>query len=330
MRNANKDKALGTLFGGACGDALGVSLEFSATRAPFPDLHAGPHTTITGNGPFSVAKGQITDDTMMAVCLWRSLNARTRFDARDVARRYAEWRRHTFDIGGQTSGALAEFERHGDAQHCGFASWSRGGRNAAGNGSLMRTWAIPAYDARTNVISRSIADSMITHADPLCLIAVASYNAAIAYAINTPEATARGMIAEAYRTTDAVTPWMTENYVPIQAEKAQDAIKFDLDCALLSDPQFGNGVSLSGGFVRTAFRLAFWHLVHAPDYRSAVVSAVNCGGDADTNGAITGALCGALRGLSGIPADWVQTVIDCKTRHGGALDTEYHPRVFAD
>ena len=33
--------------------------------------------------------------------------------------------------------------------------------------------------------------------------------------------------------------------------------------------------------------------------------AVNLGGDADTNGAITGGLAGAIYGFSAIPEDWV-------------------------
>lgn len=41
------------------------------------------------------------------------------------------------------------------------------------------------------------------------------------------------------------------------------------------------------------------------DFASSVLFAVNIGRDADTNAAIAGAICGALRGLEGIPSDWV-------------------------
>jgi hypothetical protein len=41
----------------------------------------------------------------------------------------------------------------------------------------------------------------------------------------------------------------------------------------------------SPGFVRVAFRLAFWHLMHT-SWRDAVVDVASRGGDADTNAAI--------------------------------------------
>ena len=41
----------------------------------------------------------------------------------------------------------------------------------------------------------------------------------------------------------------------------------------------------------------------------AVVFAVNLGGDADTNGAVTGALAGARFGESGIPQRWIEPLL---------------------
>lgn len=47
-------------------------------------------------------------------------------------------------------------------------------------------------------------------------------------------------------------------------------------------------------------------LRHPGDFRAALTSALDCGGDTDTVGAILGALSGASVGRSGIPTDWLQ------------------------
>ena len=44
------------------------------------------------------------------------------------------------------------------------------------------------------------------------------------------------------------------------------------------------------------------------DFKSAVIYAVSLGGDADTIGAMTGAIAGACYGIEGIPSQWRETV----------------------
>jgi len=46
-------------------------------------------------------------------------------------------------------------------------------------------------------------------------------------------------------------------------------------------------------------------LRHPGDFRAALISALACGGDTDTVGAIVGALAGASVGQEGIPAEWL-------------------------
>jgi hypothetical protein len=82
------------------------------------------------------------------------------------------------------------------------------------------------------------------------------------------------------------------------------------------------------GFVRVALRMAFWQMLHASSYEDGVLDVVNRGGDADTNGAIAGAMLGARFGLNGIPEAWVKGILECKTVHGGPFDTIYHPKSF--
>jgi hypothetical protein len=51
-------------------------------------------------------------------------------------------------------------------------------------------------------------------------------------------------------------------------------------------------------------------LRYPDDFRTAVQSAIRCGGDTDTVAAVTGALVGARLGPSGIPAEWLAGIVD--------------------
>src|SRR5205085_385012 len=101
----------GSLLGLAAGDALGTTIEF---RSPGT---FEPLTDIVGGGPFSLAPGQWTDDTSMALCLAESLVERGDFDPVDQLERYVRWYRHgylsskgrCFDIGGTVRNALDRF-----------------------------------------------------------------------------------------------------------------------------------------------------------------------------------------------------------------------------
>jgi ADP-ribosyl-[dinitrogen reductase] hydrolase len=50
--------------------------------------------------------------------------------------------------------------------------------------------------------------------------------------------------------------------------------------------------------------------MNGDDFEEMLVSAVNLGGDADTVGAITGALAGAAYGITAIPARWLGALRD--------------------
>src|SRR5512143_2208495 len=129
-----RERARGCLLGLAVGDALGTTLEFCrpGSFAPLRD--------VVGGGPFSLAPGQWTDDTAMALCLAASLVETGAFDPVDQLDRYERWRHHgymsctgaCFDIGATVAAALNRFERTGEPYP------GRADDMSAGNGSIMR------------------------------------------------------------------------------------------------------------------------------------------------------------------------------------------------
>jgi ADP-ribosyl-[dinitrogen reductase] hydrolase len=63
---------------------------------------------------------------------------------------------------------------------------------------------------------------------------------------------------------------------------------------------------ISTGHAPATLDAACWSVATTSDFRSAVLKAANLGDDADTVGAVTGQLAGALYGLSGIPSGWLE------------------------
>lgn len=375
--NTMTDRARGALLGQAVGDALGTTYEFRHIDQPaYPTLATGPATDVVGDGPFALAAGAITDDTQLAVCLARSLVERHGFDAADVVARYIAWQDEAFDIGGQTRTALWHTEKHGSTAG-GMLAWRQSGLDAAGNGSLMRTTPIAvalstagilgaASDNGASriaaVIDASIADSMLTHADPRCMLACAAHNAAIATIIDSPDASddacergrvmleaARAAVREAARRLTAL--WtvgvsaadagdLTLESIDVEisdvnegelarVDSARDDLLRDLAMATEANPDvYGEDVNLfeRAGFVRLAFRLAFWHATHTSSWRDALVDVASRGGDADTNGAIAGALLGARDGASAIPADWIERVLGATQPGSEEWAEAHHPK----
>jgi ADP-ribosylglycohydrolase len=181
----------------------------------------------------------------------------------------------------------------------------------------------------------SLADSAITHYDPRCRIACAAFCTAIATAgagQTDPEAMYAAAVAEVNDAATALIDLVPSDGPDVQ--RAREALLGDLELAKRDDPElYGSDVHihLHQGFVRVAFRLAFWELLHAPTYETALVDTVNRGGDADTNGAITGALFGARFGEDAIPTHWKTRVLQAlQTSSSAALRDVYHPRVLLE
>lgn len=336
------DRARGALLGLAVGDALGTTLEFARMDQPaYPALATGPTTDIVGKGPFELQPGMVTDDTQMAVCLARTLARHGRVDAMELGRRYVTWTEHAFDIGNQTRAALELVEGGMPPQLAGFDVWRAAERRPAGNGSLMRTAPIGVALRGEALLDAAIADSMITHADPRCILACIAFDAAIAALVDDggadPIGVARGALElgarrlrETWLAIEIVGEGPLANADDLACiETAAAALARDLDAATTADPEiYGSElhVDRTAGFVRLAFRLAFWHVVHTTSWRDALVDVASRGGDADTNAAIVGALLGARDGAAAIPAAWRARVLDAALP--GPLDwaTAHHPR----
>ena len=62
----------------------------------------------------------------------------------------------------------------------------------------------------------------------------------------------------------------------------------------------------ASGFYKDTLEAAMWAVASTSTFEEAVVHAVNLGDDADTVGAVTGQLAGAIYGESSIPERWLE------------------------
>lgn len=277
---AIRDRARGALLGLAVGDALGTTLEFAA-RDTQP-----LHTEMTGGGPFDLNPGQWTDDTAMALALADSLLSCAGFNPHDLATRFVSWWQHgaysstktCFDIGITTRETLARFIRTGDP----FAG-SLDPRTA-GNGSLMRLAPVAFFALHDAACTDQIArgQSRITHAAPQAV-------EACAYLVQLLRDAILGQSDVLRPRTWSGDPAIAAIAAGSWRQKTRDEIR-------------------SSGYVIDTLEAALWAVGTTSTFEEALILAVNLADDADTVGAVTGQLAGALYGTSAIPERWLHSL----------------------
>ena len=280
-----KEKYQGCLVGLACGDAVGVTVEFQP-RGSFE-----PVTDMVGGGPFDLNPGEWTDDTSMALCLAESLLAANGFDARDQIKRYVRWWREgylsstgtCFDIGNTVREALERYETSGEP----FSGSTH--PKKAGNGSIMRLAPIPMFfQADLNkVIYYSGESSKTTHAAREAVDSCRLFGMMIARAVGGCSKEEILTCKDEILDSKGLSPKIQDIYAGTYKSKPMNEI-------------------LGSGYVVKSLEAALWCFYHAESYRETVLKAVNLGGDTDTTGAIAGQIAGAYYGIGGIPSGWVQ------------------------
>lgn len=276
------ERFAGCLLGLACGDALGATLEFLSrdeVRARYGQLR-----DIVGGGWLRLAPGEVTDDTQMATCIAESIVATGTVDGDDIARRFVEWlHSNPKDIGTTTRRALMYLDQGLTWQEAGARTYREAGGQGIGNAGVMRCAPVGLFRYRD--LDRLIADtrlsSAITHADPLAQWAAVAVNVAI-----------RELLLNGQQ------PDFLERIAAVIEERA-------VAQAVRVIPLLGADEVRATGYALHTMQAALWSLTHHPTFEEAVVAAVNFGDDADTSGAVTGALAGAREGVGAIPARWL-------------------------
>lgn len=274
------DGVCGCLVGLAIGDALGAPLEFMSRREVRRRYPNGLREMVSS--PLW-EKGEYTDDTQMALLIAESLLERQTFVASDVARRFQDWAQTAKDVGIQTRAVVNSLGYVEDPEHCSLRYYETHPASSAGNGALMRCAPVTllCLNSLDQLVEMSRSSSRVTHHDPKaqssCVILNVWIQAAIIRRIWDARVEAISLLNVVERPA-----WQRLERIESYAE---------------------DGIRSSGYTVHT-LEAAVWSFLTTESYEEAVVRAVNLGDDADTVGAVCGALAGAYYGYSAIPANW--------------------------
>lgn len=278
------DRFQGCLLALAVGDALGAPLEFMS-RAEIKARY-GRVVDMMSGGWLGLEAGEYTDDTEMMLCIARSLVEKGRWDPQDAAQRFGRWfEGGPKDVGRITAQALEALKAGARWDEAGEIAHRLLGGKSAGNGSIMRCAPIGLlYCCDTDrLISSSVESSRITHWAPQARWGAAALNLAIAQLVCGRR---EGLIEEVAKRVEE----------PVIGEALRKTASLTYD-------QVPNS-----GYVVHTLQAAWWCFEKTTSLEEAVITAVNLGGDADTIGAVCGALAGAYYGKDAIPHRWLASL----------------------
>lgn len=299
-------RAQGCLLGQLAGDSLGGLVEFQPPESIRADYPSGVRELQDG-GTWRNQAGQPTDDSELALMLARTLAHLGRYDRGAVLDAYCHWWPRAWDRGGTLTRALGPAsqgqttaERLRRAEQ--YASPTR-----QSNGSLMRISPLGIFGAGRPAEAADWAreDSRLTHPHPVCQDACAVFVAALADAVGKGD-TAQ----ECY---EAALHEAKQSNVQPGVQKALEDARHTAPANYTHDM----------GWVLIALQNAFYQLLHAPTLEDGVITTVMQGGDTDTNGAIAGALLGAVYGRQAVPQRWMNALLSCRPLPGTLTE---HPQ----
>jgi ADP-ribosylglycohydrolase len=179
-----------------------------------------------------------------------------------------------------------------------------GGPEAGGCGSVMRAYpfGLAFADDAARAERFAVAQSRLTHNDPIALAASAAMAVGVALAVNGESVAlvVDAMIAAAARYSQATADMMA---------RARDEAGDGTEPSVTLD-------RLRGWAAHEAIAAGVYVFVrHPDDVRAALLEGANTPGDSDSIATLAGALVGARVGLEGIPADWRERIEDSEELH---------------
>lgn len=287
-----KKRIAGALFGVAVGDALGGPVEFMDQDQIA--VRYGRLTDMIGGGWLNLKPGEVTDDTQMTLCVAEGIVEAPSEPIQAIGRRFIKWSESgPKDIGGACAASIFHAQRYGGTNPT-AEQWRRAaretqwntGRPVEGNGALMRS-VYPGlyYHSMIEALTKAQRIAWMTHAGERSTEACILYTRMVHL-----------LTASESQIQDRLRP------AEFLAERCRTVPEY------LEAANADSVAPASGGWVVDSMRIAVGSLATTDSFKEAVVTAVNLGGDADTNGAITGGLAGAWYGYDAIPAEWINAL----------------------
>jgi len=304
------EKAYGCLAGLALGDALGMPTEFLTPEQIMAAY--GRVETLVAPPPWhpyhAVPRGHITDDTAQALALAAIYLSGEPMSAAAAARALLAWAEAPGSgadlFAGPSLRQALQALRQGAEVH-------ESGRQGTTNGAAMRVAPIGIVHAgdRTAALADAVQASLPTHGTTLAISGAAAIACAVSAAMAEGATVDAVLEAAAWgaREGRAHGTWVwsgpLEHRIALAVRLVREATDAEAARRALYD-YVGVGMAVMES-IPTALALV---ALAAGDPMAAIRNAANLGGDTDTIGAISGAICGALRGIRAIDCDLLAQV----------------------
>ena len=260
-------RARAAFLGLALGDALGATTEFMTPTEIRNQYKV--HRNIIGGGWLHLKPGRVTDDTEMALCVARAIVDRGGWELPAIADNFVAWMKgKPIDIGSTCRKGIRDYLLNGTVEQ----PYSD---NDAGNGALMRLLPTALFTLGDDTLLRrcAIEQAHLTHHHPLSDAACLTFGRMIQAALCGADRFALHALAR-----DLIAAYP----------------KF----------HFNDYRGHAGGYVVETMQTVLHYFFTTNNFEDCLTGIVNQGGDADTTGAIGGALAGAFYGMEQLPRAW--------------------------
>ncbi len=262
-------RARAAFIGFALGDALGGPVEFM-TAGEIQGKY-GILNEMVGGGWLRLKPGQVTDDTDMSLCTARALVAADRWCLEGIADNFAEWlKSKPLDVGDTCRRGIRNYMLKGTTETP-FNSWD------AGNGAVMRMLPVALFTLGSPQLLEQYSreQAHLTHNHPLSDAACLYFGKLVHLAL---------------------------------LGYSKNRLRRELDnlYTISEHFRFDHYRGLATGYVVDTMQTVFHYFFKGRSFEECLVATVNQGGDADTTGALIGALAGAYYGEDGLPKRWLK------------------------
>lgn len=284
------------LLGLAVGDALGEPAE-GFNSWDYEEELGGKITDF-------IKKPEITDDTVLTMLVAESIIENQGVVREKIARKFVENRHKLRRLGPTTRKALERLEKNPKSK----------AKSGSSNGAAVRVIPVGLIHSGcfkiigggagirevpskfSKLVRDAVEVSIITHGEDVAISAACAIASAISVAVEGKSKAA--IILAAMAGARRGLRYGTETWSPVVYERIEEAVNTPIDSL---PNKIGTGIA---AFEAIPTAIAVFYRTH--DFKEAVLTAVNLGGDADTIGAIVGAIAGAY--YKQIPEKWVSKI----------------------
>ncbi|QIK59901.1 ADP-ribosylglycohydrolase family protein [Dysgonomonas sp. HDW5A] len=292
----NINRIRGLIFGQAIGDGLGLASEFMTRNEVlhfYPNGIKGYDDIIQDKHRSRWQKGAWTDDTDQMLCILNSLLEKKSIDLKNIAQRFVEWKKSNgMGIGRHTNNILSVGNYADEPIKVAQLIWNMSGMKSAPNGAIMRTSIVGCWNysnwEQVRINTENICK--LTHYDPRCVGSCVI----ISYIVSQTIQDKTILKSDILNIGDQYDSRIAE-YIELSYQSDVNLLKLDEESKI--------------GYTLKTLSAALWAYNYAPDFHLGLRLIIEQGGDADTNGAVAGALLGLKFGYIDIPKNLKEKLI---------------------